>query len=147
MKKTYLVLAFLITGFLLAGNAYGEDEVYCCAEIDSNGFSYNKKSESYERSWATPERFKMKFDRASSSMELVIDSLPPEAPIHLRRPKYSCGYLQVQGGSSEIVTCMAGLSHFDFNTENGRFVHFQGGLSIKFHGLPIYASYGKCDKF
>lgn len=128
----------------MAGDAYGEDEVYYCAEIDSNGFSYDKKSESYERTAAKPIRFKMKFDRASNSMELVIDNLPPEAPIELRRPKYSCGYL---GGSPEIVTCMVGLSHFDFNTKNGRFVHFQGGLSILFHGYPIYTSYGKCDKF
>ena len=27
MTKTYLALAFLITGFLVAGNAYGEDQV------------------------------------------------------------------------------------------------------------------------
>ena len=42
MKKTYLALALLITGFLLAGNAYGEDEVYYCAMTDSNGFGYDK---------------------------------------------------------------------------------------------------------
>ena len=33
MKKTYLALA-LITGLLVAGNAYGEDEVYYCAMTD-----------------------------------------------------------------------------------------------------------------
>ena len=37
MNKTYIALAFLITGFLLAGNAYGEDEVYYCADIAKNG--------------------------------------------------------------------------------------------------------------
>ena len=41
MKKTYLALAS-ITGLLVAGNAYGEDEVYYCAMTDSNGFGYDK---------------------------------------------------------------------------------------------------------
>ena len=40
MTKTYLALALLIT--VLAGNAYGEDEVYYCAMTDSNGFGYDK---------------------------------------------------------------------------------------------------------
>ena len=43
MKKTYLALALLITGFLLAGDAYGEDEVYYCAEIGHTGHFYDKE--------------------------------------------------------------------------------------------------------
>ena len=39
MKKTYLALALLITSFLVAGNAYGEDEVYYCADIVGAGFT------------------------------------------------------------------------------------------------------------
>ena len=38
----YLAIAFLITAFLL-GDAYGDEEVYYCADIDSNGFKYDKK--------------------------------------------------------------------------------------------------------
>ena len=45
--KTYLALALLIT--VLAGNAYGEDEVYYCAETDSNGFSFDEKLKKYKR--------------------------------------------------------------------------------------------------
>ena len=58
MKKTYLVLAFLITGFLLVGDAYGEDEVYYCVEIDRNGFSYDKKNETYLRRSFKESKFK-----------------------------------------------------------------------------------------
>ena len=39
--KTYLAIAFLITGFLV-GDAYGEDGVYYCAEIDKNGFKFDE---------------------------------------------------------------------------------------------------------
>ena len=40
MKKTYLALAFLITGFLLAGDAYGEEnEIFYCADIVGAGFT------------------------------------------------------------------------------------------------------------
>ena len=37
----YLAIAFLITGFLV-GDAYGEDEIYYCADTDSNGFEFDK---------------------------------------------------------------------------------------------------------
>ena len=69
MKKTYLALAFLITGFLLAGDAYGEDEVYYCAEIDANGFDYDKERGSYKPSRFNNEKFKMKLDRTSNVKE------------------------------------------------------------------------------
>lgn len=39
----YLAIAFLITGFLV-GDAYGEEEVYYCAETASVGFNYDKKT-------------------------------------------------------------------------------------------------------
>ena len=58
MKKTCIALAFLITGFLVAGDVYGEDEVYYCAEIDSNGFVHDKEGGSYKRAWFASKRFK-----------------------------------------------------------------------------------------
>ena len=42
MVKKFLALTLLITGFLLAGDAYGEDEVYYCAAIDNNGFQFDE---------------------------------------------------------------------------------------------------------
>jgi len=77
----------LITGFLLAGNAYGEDEIYYCAESGSGGFTYDKKRGSYERGFNQEDRFKMKLDRASGTMELAINGLPPDAPPDLPRPE------------------------------------------------------------
>ena len=73
MKKTFLTLALLITGFLLAGAAYGEDEVYYCAEIGSNGFDFDKKSESYKRTWFHVRKFKMNLNKASNIIELAPD--------------------------------------------------------------------------
>ena len=67
MKKTYLVLAFLITSFLLAGDAYGEDQVYYCVEIDRNGFSYDKKNETYLRRGFKESKFKVKLYRTPNS--------------------------------------------------------------------------------
>jgi hypothetical protein len=72
MKKTYLALA-LITGLLVVGNAYGEDEVYYCAEIDSNGFVYDKALASYKRAWFKPRKFKIKLDRTANSIVMVRD--------------------------------------------------------------------------
>ena len=86
MKKTYLALALLITGFLLVGDAYGEDEVYYCAEIDSHGFQYDKERGSYRPTQFSEEKFKMKLNRASNSIELAKDS----AHEILDREKYTC---------------------------------------------------------
>ena len=86
MKQAYLALAFLITVFLLAGNAYGEDEVYYCAETDSTGFWYNTERSSYERSGFNSKKFKMKLDRASKLIELATDSQYES----LRKQKYTC---------------------------------------------------------
>jgi hypothetical protein len=36
MTETYLALALLVT--VLAGNAYGDHEIYYCVETDKNGF-------------------------------------------------------------------------------------------------------------
>ena len=41
MTKTYLAIAFLITGFLV-GDAYGEEEVYYCAVTDALGLMLMK---------------------------------------------------------------------------------------------------------
>ena len=71
MTKTYLALALLIT--ILAGNAYGEDEVYYCAEIDKNGLAYDEKSGSYVSTRFTTEKFKIKLDRALNTIEMRPD--------------------------------------------------------------------------
>ena len=143
MIKKFLALALLVTGFLVVGDAYGEDEIYYCADTGSGGFAYDEKRGSYERGFNQEDRFKMKLDRASGTMELAINGLPPDAPIELTRPKYNCRYLH---GFPEQLFCQVGFSHFDFNIENGKFVR-SDSTSIKFHRFGIYISYGTCDKF
>jgi hypothetical protein len=51
----------------MAGNAYGEDEVYYCVEIDRNGFSYDKKNETYLRRSFKESKFKVKLYRTPNS--------------------------------------------------------------------------------
>ena len=78
MKK-HLALSVLVVGFLMAGNTYGDEDVYYCAEIDGNGFRYNKGSGKYERSGFFTDKFKMKLDKDSNRMELVFDGAPKES--------------------------------------------------------------------
>jgi hypothetical protein len=143
MVKKYLALALLTTGFLLAGNAYGEDEIYYCATSESNGFRYDKETSSYERSKFVAEKFKMKLDRVSNQIVLVGDD------------GYRNGYTCQNPPSfrPELLTCATdSLSQFNFNANNGRFVRSFGfGYVGSKEGAEdhdsISVSYGRCDKF
>ena len=143
MKKTYLVLAFLITGFLLVGDAYGEDEVYYCAEIDGNGFNYKKKSGLYERTGIKSKKFKLKLDEASKSIELVFADEG--------RDIYDCTSPLATIAKPELLSCVVRFYHFNFNTNNGRFVFSRGFGYMSDDTSPghdsVYTSYGTCDKF
>ena len=44
--KTYLALALLVT--VLTVNAYGDDEIYYCAETERNGFNSDNKFKKYK---------------------------------------------------------------------------------------------------
>ena len=48
MIKKSLALALLITGFLLAGNAHGEAEVYYCTDNERAGMNFKEKMGSYQ---------------------------------------------------------------------------------------------------
>ena len=152
MRNTWKPLTFLLALtilFLFSGSVYaddfkdGKDGVYFCAETGSIGYSYDDERGRYYPGTNAVSRFKMKLDRASRVMELAIDGLPPEAPIEFTRPKYNCHHLQ---GFPEMFFCQQGLTHFDFNIENGKFVR-SWSESIKFHKFGIWIAYGKCDKF
>jgi|TARA_B100000315_G_scaffold210826_1_gene207321 hypothetical protein len=57
----YLAIAILITGFLVVGNAYGEEEeVFYCADIASNGFRYDHQLKEYVPARFKERKFKMK---------------------------------------------------------------------------------------
>jgi len=79
MTKTYLAIAFLITGFLV-GNAYGggfpemaKGEVYYCAETKSTGFHYDEKKKNYYGSNFEKIRFTIKVDEVSKTIQLSHD--------------------------------------------------------------------------
>jgi len=141
-KLTLFALALLIT--VLAGNAYGESEAYYCSDTGSGGFvDYDKKSGLYSHHLIGLDRYKMKLDKDSGFIQLFIDNLPPEAPIEMRKPKFYCRY---RPDFPQILNCQSGLEHFDFNTENGKYVR-STSASILFQGFPITITYGTCDKF
>ena len=135
MKKTYLALAFFITGFLLAGNAYGEDEVYYCAETKSNGFHYLKDRGSYTPSIFIEIKFKIKLNRTSNALELV--------PEDSSRKKFTCEDPFFNG----ILSCHSGFNHFSFNPISGRFLYFRGYGYVGGDHDSVMTGHGKCDKF
>ena len=137
MKQAYLALAFLITVFLLAGNAYGEDEFYYCADIDRNGFSYDKKGQSYERSGFKARKFKLKLDNVSGRVDIV------EEPF--RRIEYTCTPLNIS--DPHILSCVDGVSYLIFNTNNGKFTLAAMAGYVAHDSDSVSVSYGTCDKF
>jgi hypothetical protein len=146
MTKTYLTLALLIT--VLAGNAYGEDEVYYCAETGNTGHLYDKELDSYKQSSGgfALEKFKIKVDVASMRIEMAREKTSLKG-----KETYSCK--SPVSAKPEFMDCpggniMAIANHFNFNTKNGRFVYFVGlGYAWASGHDSIHISYGKCDKF
>jgi hypothetical protein len=134
----YLAIAFLITGFLM-GDAYGEDEVYYCAETAVNGFEFDKNLQKYKPQLYNEHKFKIKFDRAAKKIEIkghesntVNGTYPCTVPFP---------------SSPEWLSCPKNLSHFNFNSDNGRFVVGKMFGYISGDGDSIAVAYGKCDKF
>ena len=133
----YLAIAFLITGCLV-GDAYGEDEVYYCAEINKNGFRFDKNLKKYKPQLFFESKFKLKFDRTAKTIEIkgynfaANNTYPCTAPFNYE---------------SEWLSCAKNLYHFSFNSDNGRFVFGQVGGYVIGDGDSISVSYGTCDKF
>ena len=140
MKKTYLVLAFLITSFLLAGDAYGEEEVYYCVEIDRNGFSYDKKNETYLRRSFKESKFKVKLYRTSNQIEMSHDDFG-KLNFNCRIPFF---------GELNTLACHPTggyLVNFNLDIATGRFTLSHSGGYVTGDGGSLSVSYGKCDKF
>jgi len=134
----YLAIAFLITGFLV-GDAYGEDGVYYCTDTGNRGFTYDRGLKNYKPASFKPQRFKMKLDEASKSIELTGDEVV--------REKYDCHSLEF--GSELTIQCHGfSLRTFAFNTSNGNFVRSGAqGHVVSNNPADINIAYGKCDKF
>lgn len=142
MKKTYLVLALLIIGCFSLGDAYGGDEgkVYYCGEIAANGFYFNKESSSYKPASFKPDKFKLKLEKDSSSIELKGHPTEPFNGV------YTCSAPYTSVAPAEL-SCVKGPYHFNFNTSNGRFVFAPVAGYVNGDGDTITVAYGKYDKF
>ena len=99
----------------MAGNAYGEDEVYYCAEIDKNGFVFDTKLKKYKPGLFVKNNFKLKLDRTAKTIEIkghalsvVNGTYPCTNPFQFTMPKR--------------LSCVSTLYLFNFNSNNGRFV-------------------------
>ena len=136
MTKTYLALALLIT--VLAGNAYGEDEVYYCADIGNNGFRFDKNLKKYKPQLFFENKFKLKFDRTAKTIEIKGYDVPTNGT-YLCTVSYAF--------KPELLSCSKNLYYFNFNSDNGRIVHGSLGGYVDGDGDTISVSYGKCDKF
>jgi hypothetical protein len=138
--KKFLVLALLIAGFLLVGNAYAEDEVYYCGAKESTGFYFNDKSKEYTRSKFEEHKFKIKLNRDVNYVEMAHD-------IDTYSGKYTCQAPYSSIDEPELLSCSSRMFHFNFNSTNGRFVFMTGGGYVGGDGDSINISHGKCDKF
>ncbi len=136
MKKAYLILALLITSFLVVVNAYGESEVYYCAETGKNGFYYEEKENLYKPTKITPIKFKLSLKINSKQIALARENG--------QRQSFNC---TAPFSKAELLSCVMDFYHINFNTENGRFVLFTGYGYIAGDHDSIGVSFGKCDKF
>jgi hypothetical protein len=138
--KYKLITASLALLFVLAVvPAYGDDGVYYCSEIDSNGFYYNEKSGSYERSRFKSSKFKIKLNRAVNSIEIQGHHL------EIYNYEYHCN--APFSRRPEQLSCSAEFTVVNFNTSNGRFVKSLLNGYVNSDGDSLIISYGKCDKF
>ena len=135
MTKTYLAIAFLITGFLV-GDAYGE--VYYCADTDAIGFGYDKNLKKYGRTGFLASKFKMKLDRTARTIELAMEGSAAEGI-------YEC--LGSVAQTPELLICFKPFRVFNFNTSNGRYTSSGTFGYVAGDHDDIIISYGTCDKF
>ena len=137
--KTYLALALLVT--VLAGNAYGEGEVYYCAETDKNGFWFDEALKKYKPSLFTEKKFKIKFDSTAKTVE--IKGYPDDIS---KNGTYNCR-ASLRKTYPQQLSCHAKFSSLNFNSNTGRFVLFSGYAYFNVDGDSISSSYGTCEKF
>ena len=130
----YLAIAFLITGFLV-GDAYGDEEVYYCAETMTNGFAYNKKIKKYQPARIVTSKFKIKLDKAANRLELAKENN--------KKDIFNC----TTPANPKVVQCHHFFDSFNFNINTGRFVSaYTFGYVYGDHDQNS-VSYGTCDKF
>jgi hypothetical protein len=137
MKSFTQIILILLLTFTI-NPVYGEDEgeIYYCSSSDTNGFSYNKESDSYKRAGFGIVRFKLKIDTDHKSIKVAGDKalngiFPCTKPFS-KRP---------------AISCADNFNMYNINTETGRFVWAAGYGHVVVDKDSITISIGKCDKF
>jgi hypothetical protein len=132
---TQLILILLLT--FTINPAYGEDEIYYCADTDGIGFSSDKERGSYKRTGFSSEKFKIKFDKANKSIEVAkTDGEKEVYTCTIAFPKYPNSF-----------QCQNNFYMFNFNADNGRYVSAKGYGYVISDDDSVGVSIGKCDKF
>ena len=140
----YLAIAFLITGFLM-GNAYGEEEVFYCAETSSIGFKWSVENNRYGPSAFLEEKFKIKLDKASNTVDIKHKKM---------EGKYICTQSEYDKDFN-MMRCNDNHDQFSFNASNGHFVIARAIGYLPTEDIvrlfkwrySLVISYGTCDKF
>ena len=135
MTKTYLAIAFLITGFLV-GDAYGEEDVYYCTETASHGFRYDEHTNRYIPSKFVVSRFKMKPGPGNNTTLIGSSG---------RKRKMSCKFLNFEEAEFAAHCTGIALDTFLWDLETGWFNLFMGSPTSG--TVDISSSYGTCNKF
>jgi hypothetical protein len=137
-----MITASLALLFVLAvAPAYGEEEgdVYYCADIDGNGFHYDKESGSYKRSGFNSNKFKMKFNPTNNSIKISHGAFGEQPKdMHCAVPDPS---------KPMVVSCLDFFYMFNFNATNGRYLLSLGYGYVASSSDTVIVYIGKCDKF
>ena len=145
MTKTYLALALLIT--VLAGNAYGEDEVYYCVTTKSVGFSADKETGEYmPTNFTGTQKFTLKHEKNQliKGIEIRGNSLYEDYYVGMQ-PTSECTYMM---GQSHDVTCIGRFNMLNFSDKTMKFVLNRGnGYVSEEYNDSVMMTIGKCEKF
>jgi hypothetical protein len=144
--KTYLALALLIT--VLAGNAYGEDEVYYSVTTKSVGLSKDKETGEYMPTNFTGTRkftLKHKKNQLINGIEIDGNSLYEDSYVGMQ-PISRCSYVM---NDYHLVVCRGRFHTLNFSEKTMKFVltTAYGYPSDKYNQDPISITIGKCEKF
>ena len=122
----------------MAGPAYGEDEVYYCADNESTGVLKKQGSYQMSRNGFQLIKFKIKFDQANKRIEMADEAM---------KRQFTCTQPYLNH-SIPALACIEAFSMFNFNPDNGRYVFAKGfGYVAGVDDDSVSVSIGKCDKF
>ena len=143
----YLSIAILLTGFL-AGNAYGEDEVYYCVTTKSVGLSKDKETGEYmPTNFTGTKKFTLKHKKNNliEGIEIKGDSLYEGLYVGMQ-PTSLCSFVM---DDFSLVVCRGRVHTLNFSEKTMKFVltTAYGYPSEKYNQDPITMTIGKCEKF